>query len=86
MFGEILKKYKIKQQSLAILLGVSQQSVSRWCCSKNEPSISAIVKMSKYFNIPIEEIVMSIYKNKNNGSEEINLILNGQESIFKEVV
>lgn len=86
MFGEILKKYKIKQQKLASVLGVSQQSISRWCCSKNEPSISAIVKMSKYYNIPIEEIVMSLYENKNNGNEEINLTLDGQESIFREVV
>ena len=83
---ELLKSHFIKQKELAKVLNCSQPIISKWCRGLCEPSISAIVKMSKYFNIPIEEIVMSLYENKNNGNEEINLTLAGQESIFREVV
>ena len=62
MFYNLLKKYNITQVKIAECLRVSQQSVSKWCKGKCEPSLSSVIKISETYNIPIEEIVLAFKK------------------------
>lgn len=54
---ELRKKNHLTQQELADKYGVTYQAVSKWENAKNLPDVSLIRKMSKDFNISIEDIL-----------------------------
>ena len=62
MFRNLIKSYRLTQLLVARELKISQQLISKWCRGLCEPSLNAIIRMSKAFNIPIEEIVLSFKK------------------------
>lgn len=51
------KRAGLSQEELAINLGVSRQSVSKWELGECEPNISKIQTISKQFNISIEFLI-----------------------------
>ena len=53
---EIRKERNITQEELAKVLEVSRQTVSSLENGRYNPSIILAFKISKYFNMPIEEI------------------------------
>lgn len=61
-FKKLLSQLKLKQNSIAKALDISQQLVSKWCKGKCEPSLNSIIKMSEIFGIPIADIVLSFKK------------------------
>lgn len=60
-FGDNLRKYrkekKITQENLADLLNVSFQTVSKRERGKAEPNIDTLIKISKIFEVSIDDLV-----------------------------
>lgn len=61
---EIRKERGIKQETLANDLSVSRQTISSLESGRYNPSIILAFKISKYFNMPIDEIF--IYEEEDN--------------------
>ena len=59
---EIRKQHNIKQEDLAQALEVSRQTIGSLENGRYNPSIILAFKISRYFNMPIEEIF--IYEDK----------------------
>ncbi|MEX2803824.1 helix-turn-helix transcriptional regulator [Streptococcus sp. H31] len=61
MFSQKLKELRLEanlsQKQIAYELGVSQQSYARWETGKHEPTLNTLKKVSKFFKIPIEELL-----------------------------
>ena len=57
MIAEIRKQNNYSQLSLAIELGVSQQTVSHWETGVREPPLKYLILMSKLFGCTIDELV-----------------------------
>ena len=63
---EIRKKNNLTQKELADKLGVTYQAVSKWERAINMPDKSLIIKMSKDFNVSIDNIFKGNTNKKNN--------------------
>ena len=61
MFNENLKnlrnKKNITQQKLSDDLFVTHQTISKWEKGKSYPDLGMLVKLAKYFNITVDELV-----------------------------
>lgn len=61
VFADRLKELRIEkgvgQNKLADDLGLSNASISYWENCKQEPSISAIYKLSQYFNVTADYLI-----------------------------
>lgn len=55
---ELRKEFGYKQQDLAQILNVSQQTIAKWESGKAEPSISTLTKLSKVFNCLVDELIV----------------------------
>lgn len=59
--GELLKDYrknsKMTQEFVAEEIGVSRQAVSKWENGTSDPSSSHLMKLSKLFNISIDDLL-----------------------------
>ena len=53
---QIRKEQRIKQEELAKKLGVSRQTIGSLENGRYNPSIKLAFKISRFFNMPIEEI------------------------------
>lgn len=60
-FGEELKYHRqrvnISQQTLAKLIGTSQQNISRWEKNEVEPSLSFCIRLADFYGITIDELI-----------------------------
>ena len=65
---ELRRKNNLTQKELADKYNVTYQAVSKWENGKNIPDLSLIRKMSKDFNIDIEDILDGKIKNKKNNN------------------
>lgn len=54
--SELRKEKKISQEQLALAVGVTRQTITSIECEKYVASLELAFKISKYFNLPIEEI------------------------------
>ena len=54
---EIRQNNEISQETLAELLGVSRQSVSKWERGKGYPEIDKLIFISEHFNISLDELL-----------------------------
>jgi transcriptional regulator with XRE-family HTH domain len=54
---EILKKKKITQKQLSLILGISEQSTSSWAQNKSEPSLKMSLRICEALNITLNELV-----------------------------
>jgi putative transcriptional regulator len=50
----------IEQQDLAEILGVSTNTVSRWCTNKNQPSIQQVFKIAEALGIDVCKVLETI--------------------------
>lgn len=61
MFGDnlsLLRKEKnMEQKALAKVLGVSQQTISRWENNVVEPDIKSLIKIANYFDVTTDYLL-----------------------------
>ncbi len=55
---ELRKERRMTQEQLAIQLGVSRQSVSKWELGECEPDISKLKEIGKLFNVSIDYLIL----------------------------
>lgn len=67
---ELRKNNNLSQEDLAVKMGVSRQSVSKWETGQSAPDLKNIIILSEIFNVTIDELI----KDKENieGIEELN--------------
>lgn len=60
-FAEILKnlliEHDLSQAQLAKSIGYTQRAVSKWICNQSEPTESAILAVSKYFEVSTDYLL-----------------------------
>ncbi len=60
-FGERLKELReeknISQMELSKATGLSQSAIARWELNKTEPTVSALIILSKYFNESVDYLL-----------------------------
>ncbi|WP_440896812.1 helix-turn-helix domain-containing protein [Amphibacillus sp. Q70] len=54
---ELRKSKKMTQKTLADILNVTPQAVSKWERNESTPDIETLIKLSNYFDISIDELV-----------------------------
>ncbi|HLO44290.1 MAG TPA: helix-turn-helix transcriptional regulator [Leadbetterella sp.] len=52
------------QQEISYMLDVTQTTYSKWESDLKTPNIRNIVKVSQFFNVPLEEIIFDNYHRK----------------------
>ena len=61
MFGDNLsslrKEKNMEQKALAKVLGVSQQTISRWENNVVEPDIKSLIKIADYFDVTTDYLL-----------------------------
>ncbi len=61
MFKDVIKDLResqeMSQYELAQALQVSQSAVAKWELGKTEPSASALITISKYFNVSVDYLL-----------------------------
>lgn len=55
---EFRKKHKLSQGELADIVGVTRQTITSLECEKYTASLMLAYKISKYFNVSIDEMFM----------------------------
>lgn len=50
-------KYNMSQESLAVLLHVSRQAISRWENGIAEPDINTLKRISAFFHITVDTLI-----------------------------
>ena len=53
---ELRQKENISQDDLASILKVSRQTINSIETGKFEPSLKLVMKMTKHFNVPLEQV------------------------------
>ena len=63
--GEKIKTFRksrnISQEALAKALGVTFQAVSKWETNVTAPDVSLIPAIASYFEVPIDELLITMY-------------------------
>ena len=52
-----LASKEMMNKTLAELLGVSEQAVSKWCTNNSQPSLQNVFKIAAYLDLPPSEII-----------------------------
>lgn len=65
---KLMKQNNLTQDRVSEVASVARQTVSLWLKGSTEPSLSAVLKLSSYFNLSVEELV---YKKENKRKEPI---------------
>ncbi|MDQ2087895.1 helix-turn-helix transcriptional regulator [Herbivorax sp. ANBcel31] len=68
---ELRTKANMSQEDLANALNVSRQSISKWETNLSVPELERLLKMSKLFNISIDELVQGSTEVVNKKSKDI---------------
>lgn len=80
-FGKQIKEIrvdrKLTQEQMATKLNVSRQAVSNWENNRNLPDLELIIKMSRVFNLSLDQLILG-GDHMNNMSEK--LIKDGSET------
>jgi transcriptional regulator with XRE-family HTH domain len=53
VIGRLLKAHRVSQSELARKLGVSRQAVGLWLNGTNDPTLSALIEISRIFNVSL---------------------------------
>lgn len=54
---ELMETEKINQTTLALKLGVKQNTVSSWVLNRKEPNITSLWLLADYFDVDIDFLV-----------------------------
>ena len=57
------KKYGLSQEELAEKIGVTRQTISKWELNETSPDLNQAAKLSKTFNVSLDELVSNDIKN-----------------------
>ena len=60
---ELRKKMDLSQENLAELMGVARQTISKWELNETSPDLKDAKKLSKIFNVSLDEITNNDIKN-----------------------
>ena len=78
---DLLKEHNLSQEKLAKSIGFSQRAVSKWVNEQAEPTETAILRCSKFFDISTDELLgVNTFSIKKENSalgfsqDEVNLI------------
>ena len=55
--GTLRDKQQVTQQELADAIGVTRQLISAIESGRANPSLNTLIKISRYFSIPIDELL-----------------------------
>ncbi|MDT2493406.1 helix-turn-helix transcriptional regulator [Enterococcus avium] len=71
--NEIRTAQNVSQEKLAVMLNVSQKTVSSWEIGRTTPKPSQMQHLEDVFNVPKEEIFFTAfnYKNELNENKEV---------------
>jgi transcriptional regulator with XRE-family HTH domain len=53
VIGRLLKAHRVSQADLARKLGVTRQAVGLWISGKNDPTLSALIEISRIFKVSL---------------------------------
>lgn len=54
--SELRKYYKMTQDKLAGLIGVSRQAISKWECGSSIPDIEMLLRLSRLYGVSVNDI------------------------------
>ena len=55
--AELRKQNNLSQKDLADQLNISNKTISKWECGNGSPDIESLQKLSKIFNITLDELL-----------------------------
>ncbi len=74
------------QEQLAMLLGVSRQSVSKWEAEKSYPDIINVIELSNLYSISLDELLKGDEKMIEHLEESTNVVKSNQKMIWAIIV
>jgi DNA-binding protein len=57
---ELRKDKNLSQEELGKEINYTQSGVAKWESGEREPSINMLIKLARYFNVPIDYLVGNI--------------------------
>ena len=67
--GDMISKLRtaanMSQEQFAELFGVTRQSVQKWENSFSVPELEKLIKISKYFDVSLDALVLTLVLRKN---------------------
>jgi transcriptional regulator with XRE-family HTH domain len=54
----VLAEKRLTNKKLAQALGITVQTVSRWCTNEMQPSIETLYRIAAYLDIDVRELLM----------------------------
>ena len=72
---ELRKKHNYSQEQLAEKLNVTRQTISKWELNETSPDINQSKKLSKIFNISLDELTNNNITNYKNKKEPTKIII-----------
>ena len=57
IIGKLRSDFKLSQEELASILGVTRQAVQKWENGTSKPDLENIIKLSKHFNISVDTLL-----------------------------
>lgn len=80
-------KYKLSQQDIGEIVGLTSQAVSKWENDIAQPDNDSLIKLAKYFNVSID-FLLGIEKDDEEKGNEANSVRNNNkfdelEKLFK---
>lgn len=80
-------KYKLSQQDIGEIVGLTSQAVSKWENDIAQPDNDSLIKLAKYFNVSIDYL-LGIEKDDEEKGNEANSVRNNNkfdelEKLFK---
>jgi len=76
---------RIEQQDLAEILGVSPDTVSRWCINKNQPAVQQLFEIAEVLRINVRELLEPTDWSKETGPSKVDLFRAEKEKRIAEV-
>lgn len=77
--SKLMQKNKMRAKDLADFLGISVQSISKWCHGVTLPSMDNLVILAELFHVSIEEILILHYQLEKDEEKEKSWILRKAE-------
>lgn len=77
------KNNNLSQESLAVILRINRNYLSRIETGKSEPSLSVLKRIVEYFKIDIETLI-GIKKSDSNVDDKIKKIINGCQYLMED--
>ena len=84
--SKLMQKNKMRAKDLADFLGISVQSISKWCHGVTLPSMDNLVILAELFHVSIEEILVLRHQLEKDAEQEKNWILRKAEQAAQQTL